>query len=116
MAILYHISGTVVQSLVSYFDTCHTHESSPLSSMLISWLFTATLTAGATVLLNETDIVVQEGDSNTTVDICVVLEDDMGGLERDIVLNLMTVPETANGMPYMYAVMHELKEHISSNR
>ena len=48
---------------------------------------------GATVSLNETYIVVQEGDdSNTTVDICVVLADAMGGLQRDIVVDFTEVP------------------------
>jgi len=55
-----------------------------------------TLTAGATVSLNETDIVVQEGDGNTTVDICVVLQDDMGGLERDIVVTMMLMQDTTS--------------------
>ena len=50
-----------------------------------------TLTAGAIVSLNETDIVVQEGDGNTTIDICVVLQDGMGGLERDIVVTIMLI-------------------------
>ena len=48
---------------------------------------------GATVSLNETNIVVQEGDdSNTTIDICVVLENAMGGLQRDIVVDFTEVP------------------------
>ena len=47
--------------------------------------------------LNETNIVVQEGDdSNTTVDICVVLTDAMGGLQRDIVVDLIVMPDSAN--------------------
>ena len=47
--------------------------------------------------LNETNIVVQEGDDgNTTVDICVVLADAMGGLERDIVVDLTVLPDSAN--------------------
>ena len=52
---------------------------------------------GATVSLNETNIVVPEGDySNTTVDICVVLANDMEGLQRNVVVNLTMMPETAN--------------------
>jgi len=58
-----------------------------------------TLTAGATVSLNETDIVVQEGDSNTTINICVVLQDDMGGLERDVVVTIILMPDTINSKP-----------------
>ena len=47
--------------------------------------------------LNETSIVVQEGDdSNTTVYICVVLVNDMGGLQRDIVIDLTVMSGTAN--------------------
>ena len=47
--------------------------------------------------LNETNIVVQEGDdSNTTVYICVVLVNDMGGLQRDIVIDLTVMSGTAN--------------------
>ena len=57
---------------------------------------------GATVSLNETNIVVQEGDdSNTTVYICVVLVNDMGGLQRDIVIDLTLVPDTPNSK-YIY--------------
>ena len=47
--------------------------------------------------LNETNIVVQEGGENSTsVDICVVLADAMEGLQRDIVVNLSMVPDSAN--------------------
>ena len=47
--------------------------------------------------LNETNIVVQEGDDNSTsVYICVVVADAMGGLQRDIVVNLAMVPDSAN--------------------
>ena len=47
--------------------------------------------------LNETNIVVQEGGENsTTVDICVVLADAMEGLQRDIMVNLSMVPDSAN--------------------
>ena len=47
--------------------------------------------------LNETNIVVQEGDDgNTTVDICVVLADAMGGLQRDIVVDLTVLANNAN--------------------
>ena len=53
---------------------------------------------GATVSLNETSIVVQEGDEgNTTVYICVVLEDAMGALQRDIAVDLTVMPDSANG-------------------
>jgi len=58
-----------------------------------------TLTAGATVSLNETDIVVQEGDSNTTIVICVVLQDNMGGLDRDIAVTIMLMPNTIPSKP-----------------
>ena len=52
---------------------------------------------GATVSLNETNIVVMERDDiNTAVDICVVLENDMGDLERDIVVDLTVMPDNAN--------------------
>ena len=47
--------------------------------------------------LNETNIVVQEGDDNSTsVYICVVLVNDMGGLQRDIVIDLTVMSGTAN--------------------
>ena len=47
--------------------------------------------------LNETSIVVQEGDdSNATIDICVVLANDMGGLQRNIVVDLMVVSGNAD--------------------
>ena len=52
--------------------------------------------------LNETNIVVQEGDDgNTTVDICVVLVDAMGGLQRDIVVDLTVLTNNANSK-YIY--------------
>ena len=52
---------------------------------------------GATVYLNETNIVVQEGDDNsTTVYICVVLADAMGGLQRNIVVDLIVMSDSAN--------------------
>ena len=52
---------------------------------------------GATVSLNETYIVVQEGDnSNTTVDICVVLANAMGGLRRNVVIDVAVMPDNAN--------------------
>ena len=56
--------------------------------------------------LNETNIVVQEGDDNsTTVYICVVLADAMGGLQRDIVVDLTVMSVTANSKSTMiYAV------------
>ena len=52
---------------------------------------------GATVYLNETNIVVQEGvDSSTSsalnVDICIVLASTIEGLQRDIVVDLTVVP------------------------
>ena len=52
---------------------------------------------GATVTLNETSIVVVEGtNSSTNVDICIVLEDDMGGLQRDVMVELTLVPGNTN--------------------
>ena len=52
---------------------------------------------GATVSLNETSIVIQEGDdSNTTVYICVVLADAMGGLQRGIMVEITVLPDTVN--------------------
>ena len=60
-------------------------------------VFVTHIVAGATVYLNETNIVVQEGDdSNTTVYICIVLVNDMGGLQRDIVVDLTVIPGSAN--------------------
>ena len=59
---------------------------------------------GATVSLNETNIVVQEGDDgNTTVYICIVLENDMGGLQRDVVVDLTVLANNANSK-YWYAI------------
>ena len=47
--------------------------------------------------LNETNIVVQEGDDgNTTVDICIVLANVMGGLQRGIMVEITVLPDTAN--------------------
>ena len=49
------------------------------------------------MFLNETSIIVQEGDDgNTTVDICVVLANVMGGLQRGIMVELTVLPDTAN--------------------
>ena len=51
---------------------------------------------GATVFLNETNIVITERDDiNTTVDICIVLANNMGDLERDIVIDLTVMPDSA---------------------
>ena len=53
---------------------------------------------GATVSLNETNIVITERDDiNTTVDICIVLANNMGDLERDIVIDLTVMPDSATG-------------------
>ena len=53
---------------------------------------------GAIVFLNETNIVVQEGDEgNTTVYICVVLANVMRALQRNIVVDLTVMPDSANG-------------------
>ena len=61
------------------------------------WSYIYLQPTGATVSLNETYIVVQEGDyNNTTVDICVVLADDMAGLQRDVVVNLSIMPDNTN--------------------
>ena len=47
--------------------------------------------------LNETSIIIQEGDdSNTTVYICVVLADAMGGLQRGIMIEITVLPDTVN--------------------
>ena len=48
-----------------------------------------------------------------TINICVVLQDDMGGLERDVVINLMTVPDTAT-CTYIYTsiTLRKFKKHI----
>ena len=52
---------------------------------------------GATVSLNETNIVVTERDDiNTTVEICVVVENDMRDLQRDIVVDITVMPDNAN--------------------
>ena len=52
---------------------------------------------GATVSLNETNIVVTERDDiNTTVDICIVLANNMRDLQRDIVVYLTVMPDNAN--------------------
>ena len=57
---------------------------------LNNWSWTLYLQpTGATVSLNETNIVVVEGTDNyTNVDICIVLANDMGGLQRDVVVEL----------------------------
>ena len=58
-----------------------------------TWITVHLQPTGATVSLNETSIVVQEGDDgNTTVYICVVLENDMGGLQRDIMVDFTDLP------------------------
>ena len=51
---------------------------------------------GATVSLNETNIVVTERDDiNTTVDICIVLANNTRDLQRDIVVYLTVMPDNA---------------------
>ena len=74
------------------------------STKLNNWLWAVHVynyPTGATVYLNETDIVVQEGDdgstsSTTTVEICVVLAAAMGGLQRNILIDLTVSPNNAN--------------------
>ena len=56
---------------------------------------------GATVYLNETNIVVQEEvDSSTSsalnVEICVVVANTIEGLQRDIMVDLTVVPGNAD--------------------
>ena len=56
---------------------------------------------GAVVYLNETSIVIPEGDDgNTTVDICIVLANVTRDLERDIVVDLTVMPDNANSKPH----------------
>ena len=58
---------------------------------------------GATVYLNETNIVVQEGDDgNTTVDICIFVANDTGSRQRDIVLYLTVIPDNASSKSMYY--------------
>ena len=67
---------------------------------------------GATVYLNETDIVVSEGDDSstgsTTIDICVVLAGAMGGLQRNIVIDFTVVSDNANSKSSGYLSMYVL--------
>ena len=65
---------------------------------LNKWPWTVYLQpTGATVYLNETNIVVQEGDdSNTTIDICIFVANDTGSRQRDIVLYLTVVPDNTS--------------------
>ena len=53
--------------------------------------------ADATVSLQDTELSVTEGNSgaNRSVDVCVVLQDAMGGLEREITLTFTTTGGTA---------------------
>ena len=53
---------------------------------------------GAEVSLQDAELSVLEGDSNTTatVELCVILTDTKGGLHRDVVLSLSTTEETAS--------------------
>ena len=72
--------------------------------MTVRFFFNNFAISGATVSLNETSIVVPEGDDgNTTVYICIVLADAMGGLQRDIVVDLTVTPNNPNSK-YWYAI------------
>ena len=53
--------------------------------------------SGATLELSQTLFEVVEGDlaMRTTRSVCVILANDQSGLERDIVLNVETVTDTA---------------------
>ena len=56
---------------------------------------------GATVQLSQTSISVPEGNSgNTTVDMCLVLTGALGGLWRDVVVNITTQDRTASKFTY----------------
>ena len=62
---------------------------------------------GATVYLNETNIVVQEGDDGSAssaqnIDICIVVANNIEGLQRDIVVDLTVVPGNADGKSTSY--------------
>lgn len=52
---------------------------------------------GATVSLMSTEVSILEGDGGAmpTVPVCVILEDVMDGLERDVALKLSTTTGTA---------------------
>lgn len=54
---------------------------------------------GATVALESTSLETTEGGTgaNTTTELCVILTNAMGGLERDVVLSLNTLDGTAIG-------------------
>jgi len=54
--------------------------------------------AGATVSFNATELYVMETDMNATVNVCVVLNDTQGGLERDVELMFTTYPGTAGSL------------------
>ena len=59
----------------------------------------------AVLYLEETELSVMEGDGErVTVNLCVALENVFDGLEREITINLTTVPLTA-GM-YSLSVCH----------
>lgn len=53
---------------------------------------------GATVQLSQAMVTIQEGDSgtNTTAPLCLTLTDAMGGLRRDVVVNLSTQDRIAS--------------------
>ena len=43
----------------------------------------------------DTEISVTESEENVIVEVCVVLKNAMMGLDRDVIINLNTVPGTA---------------------
>ena len=73
-----------------------------------NWSWTVYLQpTGATVYLNETNIVVQEGDDGSAssalnIDICIVLANNIEGLQRDIMVDLTVVPGNADGTSTPY--------------
>ena len=76
-----------------------TWEHTPLKDVLLNQLhYTELFYTGATVVLQTpTDISTPEGNDGETmtVNLCIRLTNIMGGLQRNVVLNLTTVEVTA---------------------
>ena len=74
-----------ILSLSLSFSLSHTH----IYTYTCIYMYTH---VGATLQLTQTLVSVQEGDRGTTtlVDLCLRLANAMGGLMRDVVINLST--------------------------
>ena len=81
-------------------------------SRAINWLYhVLSIDLGAIISIQETEISIIEGNSG---EICIVLENVAGGLERNISLTLTTTTGTAGTKPCYVFVCALIASHLKS--